>query len=37
MLEEIIIDGHDLMRMSGQKCNKPEPLAEGEEQTNSPD
>lgn len=37
MLEEIIIDGRDLMRMSGQQCNKPEKLAEGEEQTNNPD
>lgn len=30
MLEEIIIDVRDLMRMSGQQCNKPEQLAEGE-------
>lgn len=31
VLEEIIIDVRDLMRMSGQLCNKPKQLAEGEE------
>ncbi len=37
VLEEIIIDVRDLVRMSGQQCNKPKQLAEREKQTNSPD